>query len=90
MVPDFVEKYAAHMLEKARQSGATAQQLAARAAEMARFRELYRNAFINAGITFIEVFPIGLVMTLVSAGILGRKRDTVRTGNPIGGASRVV
>jgi hypothetical protein len=90
MMPDFVERYAAHMLEKARKLGATQQELAAKAAEMARFRELYRNPFINAGITFIEVFPIGLVMTLVSAGILGRRRDAVRTGTPIGGASPVV
>ena len=88
--PDFVEKYAAHTLEKARESGATEQQLTAKAAEMARFRELYRNPFINAGITFIEVFPIGLVMTLVSAGILRRNRDAVRTETRIGGASPVV
>jgi hypothetical protein len=88
--PDFVDKYAAHAVEKAREAGATPQQVVAKAAEMARFRELYRNPFINAGITFIEVFPIGLVMTLVSAGILGRKRDTARTGNPVGGAYPVV
>jgi hypothetical protein len=90
VAPDFVDRYAAHAVEKARQLGATQQQLAAKAAEMARFRELYRNPFINAGITFMEIFPIGLVMTLVSAGILRRKRDVVRTGNPIGGASPVV
>lgn len=90
MVPDFVERYGAHVVEKARKLGATQQQLEAKAAEMARFRELYRNPFINAGITFIEIFPIGLVMTIVSAGILGRKRNVVRTGNPIGGASPVM
>ena len=90
MRPDFVEKYASHTLEKERKSGATQQQLDAKAAEMARFRELYRNPFINAGITFIEVLPIGLVMTLVSAGILRRKREALRTANPIGGAPLVV
>ena len=87
MVPDFVERYAAHTLEKARKVGATQQQLAAKTAEMARFRELYRNPFINAGITFLEVFPIGLVMTFVSAGILGRRRDRLKIGDRVGGAS---
>jgi len=72
--PDFAEKYGAYMLEKARQAGATEQELATRAAEMAEFREMYKNPLINAGITFIEVFPIGLAVTLVSAGILRRDR----------------
>ena len=68
--PDFVERYAAHTLEKERRAGATPQQLAAKQQEMARFAELYENPLINAGITLIEVVPIGLVMTLVSAGVL--------------------
>jgi hypothetical protein len=72
--PDFAEKYGAYMLEKARDAGATEQELAARAAEMARFREMYKNPLINAGITLIEVFPIGLLVTLVSAAILRRNR----------------
>jgi hypothetical protein len=72
--PDFVEKYAAHTLESARQAGATEQELAARATDMARFREMYKNPLINAGITFIEVFPIGLLVTVVSAAILRRDR----------------
>ena len=75
-VPDFMEKYAAHVLEEAREAGATEQELAARAAELARFREQYRNPLIKAGFTFLEVFPIGLVVTLVSAAILRRDRKT--------------
>lgn len=70
--PDFVEKYGAYMLEQAREAGATEQELAARAAELARYREMYKNPLINAGITLIEVLPIGLVVTLVSAAILRR------------------
>jgi hypothetical protein len=34
---------------------------------------MYDNPAINVGITFMEVFPVGLVVTLVSAGILRRK-----------------
>jgi hypothetical protein len=75
--PDFVEKYGAYMLEQARQAGATERELAAKAAEMARFREMYKNPLINAGVTFIEVFPIGLVVTLISAAILRRNRTQV-------------
>ncbi len=73
--PDFVEKYGAYMVEQARQAGATEQELAAKTAEMARFREMYKNPLINAGITLIEVFPVGLVVTLISAAILRRDRQ---------------
>ena len=41
---------------------------------MARFMELYKNPLVNVAITFVEPFPVGLVITLVCAGILRRKR----------------
>ena len=71
-IPDFGDKYAAIVLEKLRASGASAEKLAAETAKMARFKELYRNPFFNVGMTFAEVFPVGLIVTLVSAGILRR------------------
>lgn len=73
-VPDFGEKYTAHILEKARQGGATAEALAAQAAEMAEFWELYQNPLVNIAFTLIEPLPVGLLMTLVTAFVLSRKR----------------
>jgi hypothetical protein len=70
---DFTAKYTAHLLEKMRVDGATEAQLAAKAKEMVAFAKMYDNPFVNIGLTFLEVFPIGLVMTLVSAAILRRK-----------------
>lgn len=72
-VPDFVDKYGAYTIEKMRAGGASAEKIEAETKKMAEFKELYANPFINAGMTFIEVFPLGLVVTLVSAGILRRK-----------------
>ena len=74
MAPDFGEKYTAHVLDKAKASGATEQQLAAQRAQMAKFMELYKNPLVNVAITFVEPFPVGLVITIVCAGILRRKR----------------
>ncbi len=34
---------------------------------------MYDNPAINVGITFMEVFPVGLVVTVVSSGILRKK-----------------
>ena len=79
--PDFVEKYSAYILEKARTAGASEQELAAKAAEWARYREMYKNPLINAGMSFVEVFPVGLVITLVSAAILRRDRAAANAGS---------
>lgn len=77
-LPDFVDKYAAHMIEKLRAKGETQAVIEAATKEMLRFKELYANPFFNVGMTFMEVFPIGLVVTLVSAGILRKKPSQAR------------
>jgi hypothetical protein len=41
---------------------------------MESFKKLYDKPLFNAAVTFLEPFPIGLVVTLVSAAVL-RKRD---------------
>jgi hypothetical protein len=40
---------------------------------MARFKQQYDNLFYNAAITFTEPFPVGLLITLISAAVLRRK-----------------
>jgi hypothetical protein len=72
---DFPDKYAAHEMAKAKESGATEAQLAARAKQMADFKEMYKNPLINVALTLIEPLPVGLVMTLVAAGVLSRKKS---------------
>jgi len=72
--PGFAEKYAAYTIEKAKASGATQEAIDKKVAEMRKFTEMYRNPLMNAAITFLEPLPVGLVIALVSAGILRRKR----------------
>jgi len=74
LAPDFGEKYAAYTLDKARKSGATEEQIAAQSKELAEFSELYRNPLVNIAFTFIEPLPVGLLFTLVTAGVMSRKR----------------
>jgi hypothetical protein len=74
LTPDFFAKYQAHLVDKARQAGEGEEAIARRKAEMDRFAELYRNPAINAAITFLEPLPVALVMSLVSAGVLSRRR----------------
>lgn len=74
LAPDFGDKYAAHTLEQARQSGASEAEIARQVEQMARFKELYKKPLFNIAITFIEPLPVGLLFTLVSAWLVSRKR----------------
>jgi Protein of unknown function (DUF4199) len=75
-MPDFMDKYAAHVLEKARASGADAATMAAKTEEMRKATAMYANPFFNVAMTFIEPFPVGLLITLISATILRKKAKT--------------
>ncbi len=71
---DFIEKYSAHVVEQVRNSGAGEAAVQAKLQEMKRFKELYANPFFNAAVTFLEPLPPGLIMTLISALILRKRR----------------
>lgn len=74
LAPDFGDKYAAYAIEKAKASGASEAELAEKLKQMTAFKEMYRNPLVNIAFTFLEPMPVGLVFTLVTAGILSRKR----------------
>jgi hypothetical protein len=78
---DFMDKYGALMVEKLKASGASAAAVQAKIEEMKKLKESYENPLFNAAMTFIEPFPVGLVITLLSAGIL-RKKPQVRAALP--------
>ncbi|HYR92177.1 MAG TPA: DUF4199 domain-containing protein [Terriglobia bacterium] len=69
----FMDRYAVYAVEQLKASGASPESVQAQLEQMKRFKELYENPFFNVAITFIEPFPIGLIMTLISAAILRRK-----------------
>lgn len=71
---DFPEKYTSYVLEQARASGASAEEIARQREEWNNTWALYRgNILVRAAYTFLEPFPVGLLITLISAVIL-RKR----------------
>lgn len=72
-MPDFADKYAAHTIERAKSSGASQEKIEKTAQEAKQFKEMYDNPVMNVAVTFAEVFPIGLGVTLLSAAILRKK-----------------
>ncbi len=72
---DFPEKYTAYVIEKARASGVSAADVARQREEMDSMWALYRsNFFVRAAFTFVEPFPVGLLVTLISAVALRKRR----------------
>lgn len=82
--PDFFDKYAARVVAETKASGATAEQVEAKRREMAVMSEQYRKPLVNIAYTFVEPFPVGLLFTLISAGLL-RKRRPRHSGQAVYG-----
>jgi Protein of unknown function (DUF4199) len=70
---DFMDKYNAHIIEKARAAGASAAALQAQLQELKKFKDKYENPLFNSAMTFLEPFPVGLGITLISAAVLRKK-----------------
>ncbi|MEX2235761.1 MAG: DUF4199 domain-containing protein [Cyclobacteriaceae bacterium] len=70
---DFMEKYATHYVEKMKNEGASDEEISSMRTEMEDLGRLYKNTFIRFGMTLMEILPVGIVITLLSAAIL-RKR----------------
>ena len=77
---DHMDKYQTYALEQARAEGGTPAEVQARVDQVKHFGELYRNPVIGTAMAFIEPLPVGLVMALVSAGILSRRRRGSEAG----------
>ena len=82
-MPDFLDKYASHILEKMQASGATAAAIHTQAEELKKLKVLYANPFFNVALTFLEPFPVGLIITLISAAVLRRKTQPQPAHSPV-------
>ncbi|KMQ68776.1 hypothetical protein ACM39_05665 [Chryseobacterium sp. FH2] len=72
-IPDFMDKYGVREIENMKTSGATMTEIESKTKEMAEFAKMYKNPFFNAMMTYAEILPVGLIVTLISALILKSK-----------------
>lgn len=82
-LPGFMDKYSAYLVQKLNSSGASQAVIQAQIQQMKKYKELYNNPFINAAMTFIEPFPIGLIITLISAAVLRKKPQPQTAQSPV-------
>jgi hypothetical protein len=75
---DFIGVYTAQMIEQKRAAGVSAAELARYTAEMRDFAVQYQNPLYRMPITFSEIFPVGVLVSLVSAALLRNPRFLAR------------
>ncbi|ACU63195.1 DUF4199 domain-containing protein [Chitinophaga pinensis] len=72
-IPDFVDKYANHVMTQAKASGATEAQLAGKAKDLEFVYTMYKTPIGVIAATYMEVLPLGTIVALISALILRRR-----------------
>jgi hypothetical protein len=93
MMPDFMDKYAAHQLAALKAQGAAAEVIAAKTKEFAEMKEAYNNPLSMFAFTYIEPLPVGILLSLIFALITRNKNgkpayqytalDTARKFEPV-------
>jgi len=79
-MPDFYSRFAQSAVDQARKGGKSEAEIEKTRTAMAEMTKNAGNPLWVAATTFIEPFPVGLLIALVSAGVLRRKsgsRDAV-------------
>ena len=70
----FIDAYSKAAIEAARVKGGSPREIEAVVAQMAEFREQYSNPLFRMPVTFIEIFPVGVLVSLISAALLRNSR----------------
>jgi hypothetical protein len=71
---DFATSYADAIIASEQAKGASAEALAKLSADMAAFKLQYADPLFRLPMVFAEIFPVGVLVSLVSAGLLRNSR----------------
>ena len=72
---EMMAEYFNSAVEKLRASGSTEAEIEQKIVEMKKFQEMYKNPIAKIGITFLEIFPVGLIISLIAAALLRRSTE---------------
>lgn len=73
LVPDFGDRFAACMVHRTEDAGATPEEIAETARKAETLKGLYDSPGTNAALTFVQPLPLGIVASGLSAFILRRR-----------------
>lgn len=69
----FMESYAQSMHKELVESGASEAFISKQDIEMKEFMVMYQNPFFKAAMTYMEILPMGILFTLITAFVMRRK-----------------
>ena len=69
---DFMTQYYEHEKVQLEKSDLSQEQVEAKLQEMRDFQEMYKNPAVKIGFTYVEILPVGLLISLLCAVILRR------------------
>jgi len=73
LVKSFMEKYVEHETLKLKERGASQEEIDRVHKQATDMMKLNESPFVRFGIALIEILPVGIIVTLVSAAVLRRK-----------------
>lgn len=76
----FIDQYANSLLDDKKAAGVSGSELDALAKEMEQMKSSYRNPLVRVPMTLLEVFPVGLLIALLSAAVLRNSHKTPVAG----------
>ena len=71
---DFAASYTSAMIAQKKAAGASAAELARFTVEMEHFKVQYANPLFRLPMVFIEIFPVGVLVSLLAAALLRNRR----------------
>ncbi len=74
---DLMEAYYEHTKKELEKNGAPTAEAEAHLAELREFQEMYKNPLVKVGFTYMEILPVGILISLICAGLLRRKQPAV-------------
>jgi hypothetical protein len=86
-MPHFMDSYFAAQIHKVQSSALDPATTAAQVAAIQRSQQLYQNPFVNMAYTFLEPFPVGLIITLISAAVLRKRTPSQPAPAPLPASS---
>ncbi len=72
-IPDFMEQYKVYTLNSAKANGFSEAEISKQAAQMQSYSDLYKNPLFVILFTYMEILPVGVIVSLVAALVIKRK-----------------
>jgi hypothetical protein len=72
--PDFTDRMWQHFIDNAKSSARNEAELNAALQQIETWKESYKNPLWRFGLTLMEIVPVGILITVISAAILRKKQ----------------